>query len=271
MLIPRPPEKTRQPEGTDPLRTNMKTLLTLAAGALLVLPIAAQKPVAKKPVQAAPAAAAKAPSDADIIAQQLPSYPLDTCPISGEKLGSMGDPVDLVVEGRLVRLCCGGCKKKVLADPAAAIAKIDAAVIAQQKASWPLKACPVSGEAYGGDMEPVDYVYGTRYVKFCCKGCIKRFEKDPAKYMEAVDAAYIRAQKPTYPLSVCPISGEELGDDSVDFLYGTQLVRVCCKKCARKVRENPAPVLARIRAAQAKDHGGEHESHDHDGGHAHGR
>lgn len=248
----------------------MKTLLTLAAGALLALPLAAQEPVPQKPVRATPAAPAKAPSDAEIVAQQLPSYPLDSCPISGEKLGDMGEPVNVVVQGRLVRLCCNDCKQKLLADPAAAFAKIDAAVIAQQKTSWPLKNCPVSGEAYGGDMEPVDYVYGTRYVKFCCKGCIRKFEKDPGKYMASIDAAYIRSQKPDYPLSVCPISGEELGDDAVDFLYGTQLVRTCCKKCVSKVRENPAPVIARIRAAHGAQRAGHQEQDEHDHDHDHG-
>lgn len=38
-------------------------------------------------------------------------YPLTTCIISGEKLGSMGKPAVLVVEGQEVRFCCKGCIK----------------------------------------------------------------------------------------------------------------------------------------------------------------
>ena len=37
------------------------------------------------------------------------AYSLSTCPISGKKLGSMGDPVVRLYEGREVRYCCGGC------------------------------------------------------------------------------------------------------------------------------------------------------------------
>jgi hypothetical protein len=35
-------------------------------------------------------------------------YPLATCPITGKKLGSMGDPVIKVYDGREVRYCCSG-------------------------------------------------------------------------------------------------------------------------------------------------------------------
>ncbi len=35
-------------------------------------------------------------------------YTLDTCPVSGEKLGSMGDPSVKMYDGREVRFCGGG-------------------------------------------------------------------------------------------------------------------------------------------------------------------
>jgi hypothetical protein len=54
-------------------------------------------------------------------------YPLDTCPVSGEKLGGMGKPYVFVHEGREVRLCCKNCLKDFNEDPAKFIAKIDAA------------------------------------------------------------------------------------------------------------------------------------------------
>ncbi|HJO26061.1 MAG TPA: hypothetical protein QF730_02340 [Planctomycetota bacterium] len=43
----------------------------------------------------------------------------------------MGKPIDLVVEGRLVRLCCKMCKKSFAKDPAAYFKKIDAAAAAR--------------------------------------------------------------------------------------------------------------------------------------------
>jgi hypothetical protein len=40
-----------------------------------------------------------------------------TCPVTGKPLGSMGTPDRQVVAGRVVFLCCSGCRSKLLADP----------------------------------------------------------------------------------------------------------------------------------------------------------
>lgn len=48
---------------------------------------------------------------------QMADYPLATCPVSGGQLGAMGDPIDVVIANRLVRLCCDGCIDKLRADP----------------------------------------------------------------------------------------------------------------------------------------------------------
>ncbi len=68
--------------------------------------------------------------------------------------------------------------------------------LAKAKATYPLTTCVVSGESLaGGDMgPPVDYVYKQdgqpdRLVRFCCKMCIGKFKKDPAKYLKQIDAA----------------------------------------------------------------------------------
>jgi YHS domain-containing protein len=45
-------------------------------------------------------------------------YPLQTCLISGEKLGGMGTPVVYVYEGQEYKFCCKSCEKKFEADPA---------------------------------------------------------------------------------------------------------------------------------------------------------
>lgn len=127
--------------------------------------------------------------DQKIIAQQNPLYRLQTCVVSGEKLGEMGEPTDIVHGNRLVRFCCKGCVGMFKKDPAKHLAKIDAAVIEAQKADYPLDTCVVSGEKLGGEMgEPIDYVIGNRLVRFCCKGCVKMFEKNPAKHLAKLDA-----------------------------------------------------------------------------------
>ncbi|MEI6322535.1 MAG: YHS domain-containing protein [bacterium] len=60
------------------------------------------------------------------IAQAGIPYPLQTCVVSGEKLGEMGPPVVINYQGTEVRFCCNGCTKKFNADPAKYLAKLKA-------------------------------------------------------------------------------------------------------------------------------------------------
>jgi hypothetical protein len=197
---------------------------------------------------AKPADSAKSAADAAIIAKQLPSYPLSICPISDEPLDVNGEPLDVLVQGRLVRTCCKSCVKVLAKDPSAVFAAIDQAVIEQQKPSYPLTTSPVSGKELGA--APFDHVVGTRLVRLASKEELAGFEKDPSKYMALVDQALIDAQKAAYPHKVCPISGEALGSmgDPCDVLYGTRLVRLCCKGCLKKFEKDPAAAVAKLAA-----------------------
>lgn len=193
------------------------------------------------------------PTTEEVIKAQLPSYPLKTCVISGEALGSMGDVIEHVWEGRLVRFCCKGCIRGFEKDPKETIAKIDAAVIAAQKPSYPLKTCVVSGEPFGGEMgDPVDYVYGTRYVKLCCGGCKRGMRKNAAAHMAKIDAALIEAQKADYPMQKCVVSSEPLdvNGEPKDVLYGVTLVRFCCNSCKRVFDKDPDTYLSELEAAR---------------------
>jgi len=215
---------------------------SLAVLALCGAAIAFQQPTEKP---------ASSPQDDKVIAQQLPSYPLDACPISKEKLGGkMGAPVNFVHEGHLVRFCCKDCVKEFQKEPAAILKQIDEAVIKEQKASYPLTKCPVSGEALAATA--VDFVNGTRLVRFCCKDCPKEFQKEPAKFMAQIDKAMIDAQKKTYVATTCPISNKKIEGDGVDYLYGTHLVRFCCPKCPDAFLKDPAKGLAAVDAAAKK-------------------
>ncbi len=131
--------------------------------------------------------------DLRMIAQQGPFYPLNTCIISGDKLGGdAGAPVDIIYKNRLIRFCCDDCPKDFKKDPDKTIAKLNAAVIAKQAPSYPLSTCVISGDKLGG--KPVDVVVGNRLVRFCCAGCQDDFNKNPAKYLKMIDEA---AQKKT--------------------------------------------------------------------------
>lgn len=56
---------------------------------------------------------------------------------------------------------------------------------------YPLKTCVVTGEKL--DSDAYDYHYQGRLVRFCCKSCIEKFNKDPQKFLKAIDAAEKKA------------------------------------------------------------------------------
>ena len=181
------------------------------------------------------------------------AYPLDTCPVSGGKLGSMGAPFAYTHEGRDVKFCCKGCLPKFKADPAKFLAKIDAAIVKEQAAQYPLKTCVVSGKPIDGDVKPVDHVFRNRLVRLHDSKCVEAFAKSPRKYMIKLDKAVIAEQKGDYPLTTCVISGGKLGGMGaiVDYVHAGRLVRFCCNGCIGAFRKNPAAVLAKIDAAKA--------------------
>ena len=62
--------------------------------------------------------------DAAVVQAQIEGYPAETCPISGQKLGAMGDPFNYVFAGRLVRFCCAGCINQFNENPTSAMAAV---------------------------------------------------------------------------------------------------------------------------------------------------
>ncbi len=135
---------------------------------------------------------------ADKTGQATKPYPLNTCVVSGEKLGGdMGEPYVFTQDGREIKLCCKDCLKDFKKDPKKFEAKLDAAEKqAKKDHPYPLNTCVVSGEKLGGDMgEPVVFVADGREVKLCCRDCLKDFNKDRAKYMKKiVDAEKVKTK-----------------------------------------------------------------------------
>ena len=53
---------------------------------------------------------------------------------------------------------------------------------------YPLQICVVSGDKLGEMGPPVVKVYNGQEMKFCCKNCVKDFEKEPSKYLTKLEA-----------------------------------------------------------------------------------
>ena len=66
-------------------------------------------------------------------AEKAKPYPLKTCITDDEKLGSMGDPVVFVHDGREIKLCCEGCRADFKKDPAKYIKKLEKAEKKEKK------------------------------------------------------------------------------------------------------------------------------------------
>jgi hypothetical protein len=65
-------------------------------------------------------------------------YPLQTCLVSGEKLGGdMGEPYVFIYQGRKIKLCCKSCLKQFNKEPAKYIKKLEEAERAKSKSDNP--------------------------------------------------------------------------------------------------------------------------------------
>lgn len=88
---------------------------------------------------------------------------------------------------------CGGCC-------AAKTSAVQLIATAASTSAYPLDTCVVSGEKLGEMGTPIDYIHKEegkpdRLVRFCCKMCIGKFKKDPAKYLKLIDEANAQKKK----------------------------------------------------------------------------
>jgi len=122
-------------------------------------------------------------------AEKAKPYPLNTCIVSGETLGEMGKAYVFTHAGQEVKLCCKDCLKKFNATPAKYMKTIAEAKV------YPLDTCVVSGEKLGKTDKVYAFAHDGHVVKLCCKSCLKKFDKDPAKYIEKINEAAAEKKK----------------------------------------------------------------------------
>lgn len=191
--------------------------------------------------------------DAAIIEAQRLHYPITTCIIAGGELGDMGDPIEMVYNNRLVRFCCAGCVPSFEKDPATALAKLDAMIIETQLAAYPLNECLISGEKFGTEAEnPINFVVANRLFRVCCEHCRQDVTDHPAEYIAKLDMAYADAQRDSYAMTTCAVSGGKLGGmgEPVEIVAGNTLIKLCCNGCVDKVKADPATYTAMVHAAK---------------------
>ena len=79
----------------------------------------------------------------------------------------------------------------VASSTPAPVTKTEVKTATVDLANYPLKTCVVSGEELGSMGAPFDYQFQNRTIKLCCPSCQKKFDKEPAKYLQKIDAAQI--------------------------------------------------------------------------------
>ncbi len=211
------------------------------------------------------------------------------CPVTGKPLGSMGDPVAVDVNGQRLYVCCAGCVNTVKANPAKfAAGRPEITVTSATEADTALikrqATCPVMDEPLGSMGQPIKVMVGDKPIFLCCKGCIKKIQAEPAKYLAMVYGNAAQTQTPSQGVSAafvpagleqvragvfkvtvadapfiaaqkrCPVMDEPL--DAMGGPYKVnaagKAIYICCPGCAKKITAEPQKYLG-ILARQGID------------------
>jgi hypothetical protein len=159
------------------------------------------------------------------------------CPVMGEELGSMGEPIKVKVGEQNAYLCCKGCIGKQL--NAEHWQTIQANIAAAQGT------CPIMGKPVDASMKST--VVNGQQVFVCCPPCIEKIQADPATALTKVNANYVsfvqaEAQVKSDHMhmtaqGICPVSGQKLGSMGAPIKVKVgedEHAFLCCKGCLGK-------------------------------------
>ena len=173
------------------MKTNRWFPVTLCVGALTLASLSitsafsddTAKPghshKADKPDEAKMKAAMAKLPEADRSAAAAQRY----CPMMDTvRLGAMGTPIKVSIDGKAVFLCCSGCKDEAVEHGKETVAKVEklkkatAAVAKLSAADQPLAEaqlfCPIEeGSRLGSMGTPIKLMLEGKPVFLCCKGC----------------------------------------------------------------------------------------------------
>ena len=92
----------------------------------------------------------------------------------------------------LLSLALASCATKAPETVASPVPATDAKKVvkkAPKPKSYPLQTCLVTGDGLDDMDERVTIVHEGQIFEFCCKPCLKKFNKNPAKYVKALAKA----------------------------------------------------------------------------------
>lgn len=107
----------------------------------------------------------------------------EICPVSGQKLGSMGEPVKVQVREETVFFCCKGCLNSKINPQHWATIHANFA-----KAQ---RICPVMKHEL--PKKPKWTIVDGEIIYVCCPPCTEKIAAEPQKYLRQVDELYAAA------------------------------------------------------------------------------
>ena len=116
-----------------------------------------------------------------------------TCPVTGH---AVDKHVYQDYQGKRVYFCCESCVEEFNKDPESYMEKLKAEGVVLEAAPKAQTKCPVMG----GDINKEVYSdYEGKRVYFCCENCKGEFAKDPAKYIEKLEADGVVLERVSEP------------------------------------------------------------------------
>ncbi len=115
-----------------------------------------------------------------------------------ERLGAMGTPLKLVLNGKPAFVCCKGCTSDAQEDPKATLAKVEklkkstaelAKLSPEERASVEgQKYCAIAKGSFLGAMgAPIKLELEGKAVYLCCEGCVAKAKADPQATLAQVE------------------------------------------------------------------------------------
>lgn len=102
--------------------------------------------------------------------------------------------------------------------------------------------CPVMG----GAIDKNQYVdHEGKRIYICCKGCEAPLKKDPAKYIQKLEAEGITVAKLQ---TECPVMGGAI-DKALYVDHDGKRIYVCCQECVPAVKKDPTKYIKSMEAA----------------------
>ena len=159
------------------------------------------------------------------------------CPVSGQDLGTMGEPIKVQVGEQTVFLCCQGCQSKQI--------KSEHWQTIQTRQAKAQGICPIMEKEVDASMQATTVAGYPIFV--CCPPCIPKIQAAPEKSLEMVRASYVAFVKAERQAAseqwhikaqgICPVSGEVLGTKGqpvkVEVGEGEHAF-LCCQGCVGK-------------------------------------